>query len=114
MEEGKDEKKEESLVPANYNEICDVLLNDLDKDYERTLAANKKPTKDIESTYKEHEETKEEVEKDQSEEEEVEDLEGYVTLEEEDINEYNKSKEMKVQYKEIAKEPIKFSESIVL
>lgn len=31
--------KTPSFVPSNYREVCDKLLADLDKDYERTLAA---------------------------------------------------------------------------
>jgi len=43
--ESKEIKKENSpknsLVPPNYNEICDKLLADMNKDYEKTLAATK-------------------------------------------------------------------------
>ena len=30
------------FVPANYKEICDKLLTDMDKDYEKTIASNQK------------------------------------------------------------------------
>ncbi len=39
--EAKEESKAvPSLVPANYQEICDKLLADLDKDYQKTIAAS--------------------------------------------------------------------------